>query len=146
MLVASEALGPIRSNVPLRPEWTSSEHVMLDLGSDEFTVGRPHPMIDFGPRLSLLREAAADPTCRVILLDVVLGHGAHPDPGSSLAAVIAGVLSRRSPLDIVVSLIGTPDDPQGLSGQAAALVEAGAWVFASNAAAARHALRLVGAA
>ena len=145
MVVASEALGPIRSNVPLRPEWTSSEHLMLDLGSDEYTVGRPHPMIDFGPRLSLLREAAADPSCRIVLLDVVLGHGAHPDPASELAPVIRAALSRPGSLDIVVSLIGTPDDPQGLSGQAAALVEAGAWVFASNAAAARHALRLVGA-
>jgi FdrA protein len=144
MVVASAALGPIRSNVPLRPEWTSSEHLMLDLGSDEYTVGRPHPMIDFGPRIALLREAAADPACRVIMLDVVLGHGAHPNPSSELAPAIGAALSRPTPLDVVVSLVGTPDDPQGLSGQAAALVEAGAWVFASNAAAARHALRLVG--
>jgi FdrA protein len=146
MVVASAALGPIRSNVPLRPEWTSSDHLMLDLGSDEYTVGRPHPMIDFGPRLALLREAAADPSCRAILLDVVLGHGAHPDPASELSSVVRAALSRPAPLDVVVSLIGTPDDPQNLSGQAAALVKAGAWVFASNAAAARHALRLVGAA
>jgi FdrA protein len=150
MVLASEALGPIRSNIPLRPEWTldASEggHVMVDLGSDEYTVGRPHPMIDFGPRLSLLRTASASEECRVVLLDVVLGHGAHLDPSSELAPVIESALGRSAPLDVVVSLIGTPDDPQDLSRQAAALVGAGAWVFASNAAAVRHAVGLVGAA
>jgi FdrA protein len=103
-------------------------------------------MIDFGPRLSLLRFASADLGCRVVLLDVVLGHGAHPDPSSELAPVIAEALDRIAPLDVVVSLVGTPDDPQDLTRQAAALVEAGAWVFASNAAAVRHAVGLVGAA
>jgi FdrA protein len=150
MVLASGALGPIRSNIPLRPEWThgggEDGHVMLDLGSDEYTLGRPHPMIDFGPRLSLLRSASASPECRVVLLDVVLGHGAHPDPSSELAPVIAEALDRIAPLDVVVSLVGTPDDPQDLTRQAAALVEAGAWVFASNAAAVRHAVGLVGAA
>jgi FdrA protein len=81
-----------------------------------------------------------------VLLDVVLGHGAHPDPSSELAAVIESALGRDAPLDVVVSLIGTPDDPQDLSRQAATLVDAGAWVFASNAAAVRHAVGLVGAA
>jgi FdrA protein len=148
MVLASEALGPIRSNIPLRPEWTlpGDGHVMLDLGSDEYTVGRPHPMIDFGPRLSLLRSASALQDCRVVLLDVVLGHGAHPDPSSELAPVIAEALDRIAPLDVVVSLVGTPDDPQDLTRQATALVEAGAWVFTSNAAAVRHAVGLVGAA
>ena len=151
MVLASEALGPIRSNIAVRPEWTLSEdgadgHIMLDLGSDEYTVGRPHPMIDFGPRLSLLRSASASAECRVVLLDVVLGHGAHPDPASELAPVIAEALDRVAPLDVVVSLVGTPEDPQDVTRQAAALVDAGAWVFASNAAAVRHAVSLVGAA
>ena len=150
MVLASDMLGPIRSNVPIRPEWTheggEEGHTMLDLGSDEYTVGRPHPMIDYGPRLSLLRAASADPSCRVVLLDVVLGHGAHPDPCSELAPVIEEALDRTAPLDLVVSLVGTPDDPQDLSGQASSLSSAGAWVFGSNAAATRHAVGLVGAA
>ena len=150
MVLAAEALGPIRSNVPIRPEWTleagSDGHVMLDLGADEYTVGRPHPMIDFGPRLSLLRAAAADPACRVVLLDVVLGHGAHPDPGPELAPTISAALDRVAPLDVVVTLVGTPDDPQDLSRQAASLRRGGRLGLPSNAAAVRHAVGLVGAA
>jgi FdrA protein len=139
MAVASEILGPIGSNIPLRPEWTSADHTMLDLGADEFTLGRPHPMIDPGPRLARLAREAAEPRCRVILLDVVLGHGAHPDPSSALSTAIR---ATRSDVDVVVSLVGTRDDPQGVDAQAAALAEAGATVFVSNAQAARHAATL----
>jgi len=115
---------------------------MVDLGADEYTLGRPHPMIDFGPRVDRLAAAAADPACRVILLDAVLGHGAHPDPAGALAPAIREARAGRPDLDVVVALVGTEDDPQGVHAQAAALVEAGATVFASNAAAARHAARL----
>jgi FdrA protein len=112
---------------------------MVDLGADEYTLGRPHPMIDYEPRLALLAAAAADPGCRVVLLDVVLGHAAHPNPAADLAPALA---SLGSDLQAVVSLIGTADDPQGLDRQATALAEAGAAVFSSNAAAARYAARL----
>ncbi len=86
MVIASADLGPVRSNIPLPAPFGAPlggggvGHVMLDLGDDEYTVGRPHPMIDTGPRLERLAAEAADPECGVILLDVVLGHGAHPDP------------------------------------------------------------------
>jgi FdrA protein len=148
LVIASAALGPVRSNVPLNPEWTlearSAGHTMVDLGADEYTVGRPHPMLDFGPRLSLLAAEAADPRCRVILFDVVLGHGAHPDPGAELAPAVRSALARRpGELTVVVSLVGTPEDPQDPRRQASELRDAGAWVFASNAAAARHAVRAV---
>jgi FdrA protein len=82
----------------------------------------------------------------VLLLDVVLGHGAHPDPASGLAPLVrrarslAGEDGRH--LAVVVTLVGTTDDPQGRDGQAAALAAAGADVFASNAEASRHAVRL----
>ncbi|MDT5027181.1 MAG: FdrA protein [Micromonosporaceae bacterium] len=148
LVIASAALGPVRSNVPLSPEWTldarpAGGHTMVDLGADEYTVGRPHPMLDFGPRLSLLATEAADPHCRVILLDVVLGHGAHPDPGAELAPAVRSALARRpGELTVVVSLVGTPEDPQEPRRQASELRDAGAWVFASNAAAARHAVRI----
>jgi FdrA protein len=146
--VASNVLGPVASNVPIHPEWTigsstsSSEHWVLDLGDDAYTVGRPHPMIDFGPRLSMLEREAADPSCRVLLLDVVLGHGAHPDPAAELAPAIRAALRRETPLTVMVSLVGTQEDPQGLERQAVALRDAGAWVHASNAAAARHAAKI----
>ncbi len=145
-VVAAAVLGPVRSNVPLRPEWTigadTDGHVMLDLGSDEYTLGRPHPMLDPGPRVGRLEREAADPRTSVLLLDVVLGHGAHPDPAAELAPAIRAALRRPEPLSVVVSLIGTPDDPQGLDRQAELLRSAGAWTYLSNAAAARHAARL----
>jgi FdrA protein len=170
MVIASATLGPIWSNVPLRPEWTlvsgaADGHIMLDLGADEYTVGRPHPMVDFGPRLALLAAEAADQSSRVLLLDVVLGHGAHPDPAAELAPAIRSALANRSAiieqssltgdlargawvndLTVVISLVGTPEDPQDRVHQGEALGDAGAWVFASNAEAARYAAELVRAA
>jgi FdrA protein len=147
MAVAAPALGEIRSNVPIRPEWTLAGtepggHVMVDLGADEYTRGRPHPMIDLGPRLNRLAIEAADPRCRVVLLDVVLGHGAHADPTRELAPAIRAARANRPDIDVVVTLVGTADDPQGVDAQVAALTGAGASVFASNAHAARHAARL----
>ena len=76
--------------------------------------------------------------CSVILMDVVLGHAAHPDPASELAPVIA---SATKP--VVVALVGTRDDPQGYERTAEALAGAGAVVHASNAAATREAVALV---
>jgi FdrA protein len=111
--------------------------VLLDLGADEYTVGRPHPMLDPTARLPLLQSAADDSAVAVILLDVVLGHGSHPDPASVLAPVLAGAGKP-----VVVALVGTPDDPQGLGRQATALADAGARVFLSNAEAAHHAAHL----
>ncbi|HSV67175.1 MAG TPA: DUF1116 domain-containing protein [Mycobacteriales bacterium] len=147
MLIASAALGPVRSNIPLREEWAlpaglrAEGHVMIDFGDDTLTDGRPHPMIDGTPRLDRLAAEAADPTCGVVLLDVVLGHAAHPDPAGGLAPVIAEATGRGVP--VVVSLTGTAGDPQGLDAQAEALRAAGAAVLRSNAAAARYAVRLL---
>ncbi|WP_055481171.1 FdrA family protein [Sphaerimonospora mesophila] len=108
----------------------------VDFGADEYTRGRAHPMID--PALRLEALAAVDRG--VVLLDVVLGHGADPDPAASLAPALAQAAGRG--VAAVVALVGTDGDPQGLRAQAARLNEAGAAVFTSNAAAARHAARL----
>jgi FdrA protein len=113
----------------------------VDFGDDAMTQGRAHPMIDPSLRLDALRAELADPSCGVILLDVVLGYAAHADPAPDLADVIEGA---RPP--VLVSLIGTPADPQGLQEQAEMLAGAGAEVFASNAQAARRARELVGGA
>lgn len=141
--VAAQLLGAVHSNVPLRPEWMVTAetvgHVLLDLGSDEYTAGRPHPMLDPAARVPAIESAAADPAVSVILLDVVLGHGAHTDPASVLAPALRAALGRPSPLAIVVSLVGTPDDPQDLTRQASTLAAAGATVYLSNAEAARQA-------
>jgi len=144
MVIASATLGPIRSNIPLRPEWTSnvdSPHGMVDLGDDELTQGRPHPMIDGTVRLDRFAAEAADPSCAAILLDVVLGYGADADPAAGLAPAIRDARARG--VGVVVSLTGTAGDPQGLNRQAEALCAAGAAVFASNADATRYAVGLV---
>ncbi|GIH99723.1 FdrA family protein [Planobispora takensis] len=111
-----------------------------DYGDDEYTRGRAHPMIDPALRLEAL---AAVPPGDVALLDVVLGHGADPDPSARLAPAITAAVSRGVP--VVVALVGTEGDPQGLAAQGRALSAAGARVFASNAQAARYAARLAGA-
>jgi FdrA protein len=133
-MVAASTLGPIGDTLD------ADGHTMVDLGGDEFTRGRPHPMIDHRLRLQYLEAAAAG--AGVILLDVVLGHGAHPDPASELAPAIAGAVAAGAA--VVVSLCGTAADPQGRDAQAALLHDAGASVFLSNAAAAAHAAALGG--
>jgi FdrA protein len=160
MVIASDRLGPIWSNVPLQRDWrlaprapvlgtpahgtAATGHAMIDFGDDELTAGRPHPMIDQSLRLERLATEAADPAVSVALLDVVLGHGAHPDPSAELGPAIAA--ARANGVTVVVSLIGAASDPQGLARQAAVLQAAGADVFASNAAAARFACQLIEAA
>jgi len=115
-------------------------HSFVDFGDDAYTTGRAHPMIDPTLRLEHLARAAADPDTAVLLLDVVLGHGAEPDPAALLAPAIAGV---RQP--VIVAVVGTAADPQGLDRQVRALADAGAEVHLSNARGARRAAELIGA-
>jgi succinyl-CoA synthetase alpha subunit len=118
---------------------SGAEATMVDLGDDEYTRGRAHPMIDPTLRLERLAAATTGGARGAVLIDVVLGHGAEADPAASLVPVI-----ERSEIPVVVSLCGTAGDPQGRDRQAEALAAAGAAVFASNAAAARHAVSLAG--
>jgi FdrA protein len=107
----------------------SEGYAILDLGADEFTVGRLHPMIDFDLRRRRLRQEAADPEVGLILLDVVLGEGAHADPAGELAPEIERALREAGrPLEIAVVVIGTDEDPQDLATQIATLEQAGARV------------------
>jgi FdrA protein len=104
-------------------------HRILDLGADEFTVGRLHPMIDQELRLRMLRREAADPETALILLDVVLGDGAHADPAGELAPAISRAVEKG--VDVAVVVIGTDADPQNLGLQIETLERAGARVFRS---------------
>ncbi len=117
----------------------AADAMLVDFGDDDYTEGRAHPMIDPSLRLERLAEVAADPSTGVILLDVVLGHGAEDDPAASLAPALAGV---RPP--VVVVVVGTAHDPQDRDRQVAALVAAGAEVHLSNASATRRAIALLG--
>ncbi len=135
------------SNVPLEKTYRlstpqeSREHTAVDMGSDEFTVGRPHPMIDFRYRVDRLLREASDPATAVILLDVVLGYGAHRDPAAVLAPALreAKRAAEREGryLSVVGSVCGTEEDPQQFSAQEARLREAGMVLAFSNAEAAR---------
>jgi FdrA protein len=129
MVLLSRRLGPVYSNVPLRPGWAmpapEGAHVCLDLGEEEFTRGRPHPMLDPAARVEHIRREADDPTTAVILLDVVLGHGSHPDPASALAPACADATGRPGGPAVVAYVLGTDADPQGLADQRGRLAEAG---------------------
>ena len=110
---------------------------MVDFGDDALTAGRAHPMIDPTLRLDHLERALNADDTAVVLLDVVLGHGAEPDPAAALAPVISGAWQP-----VVVTVVGTAADPQGLERQVNALAEAGAEVHLSNAGATRRAIEL----
>jgi succinyl-CoA synthetase alpha subunit len=152
LLLLTEALGPISSNTPLEPErmladpWRSERHTVIDLGDDAFTRGRPHPMIDQTLRRERILQEAADPEVAVILFDVVLGYGAHPDPASELAATLEEARSRAAAaghgLALVGSVCGAAGDPQDLPRQEALLRDAGVLLAQSNAQAARLAERI----
>lgn len=124
-------LGTVYSNIGeprLSDSLTSQEHTLLDLGEDEFTVGRLHPMIDNDLRIRRLRQEAADPEVGLILLDVVLGEGAHSDPAAELGPAIAELLNTRE-IEVAIVLVGTDEDPQDRKSQEERLQAAGALVF-----------------
>ena len=148
-LILTRLLGPVSSNlVEATAAERSARHRVLDLGADEFTVGRAHPMLDATTRVEAIRQAARRDDLAVLLLDVVLGHGAAADPGGDLAGAIrtarADARGRGRGLAVVASVVGTAGDPQGLAGQVATLESAGAWVLPSNAQAARAAASIAG--
>ncbi len=136
MLVGLEpVLAPLYSNLEaattrkLADLTTSQAHTLLDLGDDAFTQGRLHPMMDNELRLRRLAREMADPAVDLLLLDVVLGEGAQPDPATELAPVL--VQATQAGKRVVAIVIGTEEDPQGLSAQRERLSAAGAVVFAS---------------
>ncbi len=121
----------------------SEKHTIVDLGEDVFTVGRLHPMMDNDLRIRRLHQEAADPDVAVILMDVVLGYGAHPDPASELAPAVEEAKEQAARegrhLEVVVTVVGTEDDPQNLDAQVMSFDAAGARVFTDHVAAVRYA-------
>jgi FdrA protein len=145
MVIASRHIGPVYSNTPLKPSWAlpgpADGHVCLDLGEEEYTRGRPHPMIDPEARVELLRRQASDPTVAVVLLDVVIGDGAHPDPAAVLAPVAAELAAEGAA--VVAYVLGTDRDPQGFERQRDVMRQAGCIVADTSARAALAAAALV---
>lgn len=119
-LIIGDLMGDVYSNEPLVPENTvpapTGTNVLLDLGAEEYTVGRPHPMIDPSTRIEMLREQARDPEVAAVLLDVVLGYGAHDDPASELGPVLKEIMATGGP-QVVAYVLGSASDPQGYDKQ-----------------------------
>jgi FdrA protein len=140
-VILSESLGPVYSNIPLRPGLglpaPAGAHVCLDLGEEEYTKGRPHPMIDPAARRDILREQAFGPDIAAVLLDVVIGFGSHPDPAGEIAGTCADIAASGAA--VVCYVLGARADQQGLGRQRATLADAGAIVTGSAAQAARTA-------
>jgi succinyl-CoA synthetase alpha subunit len=132
----------VASNVPVPGASELADcrdiHTLIDFGEDRYTRGRPHPMIDPSVRDAALADALGDQGVAVILVDMVIGYGAHEDPAGCFVKELAKSAGDR-PV-IVASVTGTDADPQGRASQVAALERAGVLVAPSNADAARLAL------
>jgi FdrA protein len=135
MLGLQAVVAPLYSNAPITDAQKMDDplksvaHSIVDLGDDVFMVGRLHPMIDNDLRLRRLKQETADPETGLLLLDVVLGEGAHPDPASELAPAIADAKVLRPDIEVVVMVIGTDADPQNIDSQIEQLKNAGAIVY-----------------
>jgi len=138
---------PLERGLKLPDSSSSIEHTLVDMGADEFTEGKPHPMVDSTQRIQRILSEANDPEVGVILLDCVLGYVAAEDPAGDIAPAISEakrIARKRSEhLTIVASVCGTELDHQGLEAQVNVLEEAGAIVFTSGFQAARFASGLV---
>ncbi|HEU5297382.1 MAG TPA: acyl-CoA synthetase FdrA [Burkholderiaceae bacterium] len=131
---------PCKSNAPTHDslpfDGRYDGHVFLDLGDDDYTRGRPHPMIDPSVRDALVRAQGDDAQVAAILFDVVLGYGSHDDPARSLAAALrdAQVQARAQGRTLLAigHVCGTDGDPQDKAAQVRTLQEAGALIVGSN--------------
>ncbi|NPV44306.1 MAG: acyl-CoA synthetase FdrA [Firmicutes bacterium] len=153
MIVLSQEIGEIYSNIPLKPEWKledankSKGNTALDLGDDEFTLGRPHPMIDLSFRCERILKEADNPETAVILLDVVIGFGASKDPAGELAPCIREAKKKAEErggyLSVIAYVCGTEGDPQNLREQEEKLKQAGVVIMPSNIRAAKFAAEVI---
>ncbi len=154
LLILQDYLPAVYSNAPLKKghnvlqnSLVSKENTIVDLGEDEFTVGRLHPMMDNTLRIQRLQQEADNPEVAVVLLDVVLGYGSHPDPAGELAPAIAKAIATAKEagrhLEVVAVVVGTDEDPQGLDDQIEKLKAVGAWVDTRNDLAVRYAGQII---
>jgi len=147
--ILSAQLGRVVSNTPagaaeyLDPRDVVRGHACLDLQAESSVHGTPHPVRDPSRRAELIVDTVSDQTVAVVLLDVILGRGAHADPAGALAPALTRALQARPSLQVVAHVCGTEADPQVLSRQEEALVAAGARVAPTSAQAARLAAALV---
>ncbi|MCT4633187.1 MAG: acyl-CoA synthetase FdrA [Firmicutes bacterium] len=151
-LITNELGEDVWSNIPLHPEYKlvdtsrSLEHTCIDLGDDEFTVGRPHPMIDPTTRTDrMVQECEGD--VGVILFDVVLGYGSNEDPAGAMVPYIKEAKEKMAAMGkemvFVGSICGTDADYQDAEESQRVLEEIGCIIMPSNAQAIRLAARIL---
>ncbi len=120
----------------LKDSWLSKEHTLVDLGEDEFTVGRLHPMMDFDLRNKRIIQEAKDKETAIILFDLVLGYGANADPINEILPIIKEAKRIAKGISFICSVTGTEQDPQNKSKVIEILEKNDILVMPSNAAAA----------
>lgn len=143
LLILEQMIDGVYSNAPLNPKmkladpFVSVKDTIVDLGEEEFTVGRAHPMIDPTIRKMRLIEEAKDPEVAVVIMDFMLGYGSNADPAGAMSSVISDAkaiaLTSGRALPILAHVCGTEQDPQPLSGQIAKLRKLGVEIFSTNA-------------
>jgi FdrA protein len=143
----------IKSNLHKDPEhqlknpFVSEGNTIVDMGDDVFTKGAPHPMIDSTKRIARIIKEAEDPETAVILLDLVLGYGAHPDPAPEIADAVIKARQIAKPggrhIIFAASVCGVPGDPQNSDRQKKILEDAGVIIFPSNASATRFIAKIM---
>ncbi|HAE22514.1 MAG TPA: FdrA family protein [Spirochaetaceae bacterium] len=153
LFLAQRALGGVYSNNHTDSAWLMADpklsvgHAIVDLGDDVFTAGKPHPMIDPAARAERIAQEGRDPQTAVILMDLVIGYGSHPDPAGACVQAIrearAAAEARGGYLPVIASVTGTAADPQGYAGQVAKLEAEGVIVMPSNYRAALLAIEII---
>lgn len=142
MFTAKEYFSDVYSNIATDQEHllhfgdASKKHTFIDFGADEFTNGKPHPMIDPSNRIARFIEEAEDPTVGVILMDFVLGYGAHPDPVGVMVPVMQAAKEKAAAkgrhLEIIGYVLGTDLDKQNIDEQVEKLTAIGATYASSS--------------
>ena len=123
-------------------------HIVVDLGDDVYTQGKPHPMIDPAKRIECMQEAIDDESTGVILLDIMLGYGSHEDMAGALLPAIIRLRDKAREegrkLFFVATVCGTRRDFQGYDKAVETLKEAGVIVCENNKLAVHTAIRAIG--
>ena len=123
-------------------------NIVVDLGDDAYTQGKPHPMIDPAKRIECMQEAVDDESTGVILLDIMLGYGSHPDMAGALLPTIKELQAKADAANrkvfFVATVCGTRRDYQGYDEAVNKLKDAGVIVCENNKLACQTAIRAIG--
>ncbi|MCE5283437.1 MAG: acyl-CoA synthetase FdrA [Deltaproteobacteria bacterium] len=146
ILLLQDMIGSLYANVSfgncrkVANPHSSIKNTLIDMGDEEFTKGKPHPVIDPSILKDRLWKEGSDPEVAVILFDLLLGYGAHRDPVGTIEETLAAIRRKAHEegrhVSIVASICGSTRDPQGFEEQKTRLEALGVKVLPSTAQAA----------